>query len=238
MAPSSPNQQVLRLLISTLKGGPGKTTTAILVAIGFARRGHRVLVIDADNRTRGALDWTEEAVRLEYQVPYVLAVWHDHDGPLSDFASRMERDHQADVVIIDTGGEQPETFVFGCLYADRLLCPVGPMRGELRRMVETYRHARAVDERSPLLMSALLTRVPQAGRGKAKIARDDLASTDASPDTPYSLGIHVMATEITRNVAYDEFHGIIPDDIGEYDDLVDELLAESEPENESSEVYA
>lgn len=226
-----------RLLISTLKGGPGKTTTAILTGVAMARAGRSVLVVCADKRTRGATDWVQEAERLGYTVPFKLAIWHDSDGPLSEFARRTEKATGADVVIVDTGGEQPEAFVHGCMYADHLVCPVGPMTGELRRIVETYMHATAVQNSgSDLDISILLTRCPQPGKGKAKQARDDLESdlTDEAGnpnvDVPYALGLHVLSTEITRAVAYDEFYGTIPDDVGEYEQLAKELLA-SAPQN-------
>ena len=47
------------LAVMTLKGGAGKTTTALCLAVGLARRGHRVLAIDADpqsNMTMTLLD--------------------------------------------------------------------------------------------------------------------------------------------------------------------------------------
>lgn len=154
--------ETLRLLIATLKGGPGKTTTAVLVAIALARLGYQVVVICADTRTRGATDWVQEAERLGFTVPFRLAIWHDRDGPLSEFARMVERKTGADIIIIDTGGEQPEAFVHGCMYAQRLICPVGPMEGELRRIVETYRHAQAIhNSGSPLTVNVLLTRCPQ-----------------------------------------------------------------------------
>ncbi|MFC0436113.1 ParA family protein [Kutzneria buriramensis] len=223
--------QILRLLIATLKGGPGKTTSVILLAIALARRNYNVVVICADTRTRGATDWVQESLRLGYTVPFKLAIWEEKNGPLSAFARTVEQQTGADAVLIDTGGEQPEAFAHGCLYADKLIMPVGPMNGELRRILETYRHAAAINESgSKLDISVLLTRVPQAGKGKAREAREDL-STDLraadgtpDPDKPYALGLHVLTAEITRAGAYDEMYCIIPDDVGEYEDLCTELV--------------
>jgi chromosome partitioning protein len=36
------------LAVMTMKGGSGKTTTALCLAVGLARRGHRVLAVDGD----------------------------------------------------------------------------------------------------------------------------------------------------------------------------------------------
>ena len=234
------NTTVLRLLIATLKGGPGKTTTAVLLAVALARQGLRVVVICADTRTRGATDWVQEAERIGDSVPFKLAIWHDHDGPLSEFARKVERQTEADVVIVDTGGEQPEAFVHGCMYAGWLISPVGPMKGELRRIVETFRHGHAINASgSRLAISVLLTRCPQAGKGKAKQARDDLTTDrrdeegNYDPDTPYSLGLDVLATEITRAVAYDEFYGTIPEDVGEYTQLADEVMTRMQSASEA-----
>ncbi|MBF6072698.1 ParA family protein [Nocardia farcinica] len=222
---------VLRLLFSTLKGGPGKTTSAILTAIALSRRGLTVVVICADTRTRGATDWVQEAERVGDVVPFRLAIWHESDGPLSQYARGVERSTGADVVIIDTGGEQPENFTHGCLYADWLIAPVGPFRAELRRLVPTYQSAAAVDESgSHLEISVLLTRCPAAHKGKAKEAREQLTSNlvgedgQLDPEVPYALGLDVLNTEISRGVAYDEFYGLMPEDVGEYDALANEIL--------------
>src|SRR4051794_35417994 len=49
----------VRLTVANLKGGTGKTTTAVHIALGLARTG-RTLLVDADGQ-RSALDWSEQA---------------------------------------------------------------------------------------------------------------------------------------------------------------------------------
>ncbi|MEU4841727.1 ParA family protein [Nocardia testacea] len=224
--------QIFRILVATLKGGPGKTTTAILLAVAFANQGRTVAVICADTRTRGATDWCQEAERQGYELPFQLYIWKETEGPLSKYARTVEQQSGAHVVIIDTGGEQPEAFTHGCLYADLLICPVGPMQGELRRLVPTYQGAMAVnDSGSPIDIAVLLTRVPQQTKGRAADARENLTTNlvdengRPNEDVPYALGLDVLDTEIVRNVAYDEVYGTIPDDPGDYTDLAKEIDA-------------
>jgi chromosome partitioning protein len=216
-----------RLLISTLKGGPGKTTTTFLLALGWARRDRAVVAIDADTRSQTLTAWARRAQHAGAAVPFTVVSWRgrDQDGELVNVAKRAERDHQADIVLIDTGGEAPDVFMSGCLYASRLLAPVGPMPAELDRMHATRDAAASIDEakRDGILMSALLTRVPQPGRGAATDARAYLVD-------PAGLDLHVMSTEITRQLAlYADVYGTIPDNIGEYDQLIGEIEKEATP---------
>lgn len=214
----------LRVLVSTLKGGPGKTTTAFMVALEYARRDRRVAVVDADTRSQTMTAWCRRAAAAGEKVPFAVETWRgrDQDGELVVFAEQAEQRHQADVVLVDTGGEAPEVFMSGCLYAGRLVAPVGPMPAELDRMHATRDAAAVIDARSRdgLLMSALLTRVPQPGRGAAAEARQFLTDPDG-------LDLHVMATEITRRLdLYADVYGTVPASTGEYRQLVDELETE------------
>ncbi|MBF6370631.1 partitioning protein parA, partial [Nocardia puris] len=71
---------------------------------------------------------------------------------------------------------------------------------------------------------------PAAHKGKAKEAREQLTSNlvgedgQLDPEVPYALGLDVLNTEISRGVAYDEFYGLMPEDVGEYDALANEIL--------------
>src|SRR5690606_13014054 len=101
-----------RILISTLKGGPGKTTTTLLLALGWARRGRRVVTVDADTRSQSLTAWCRRAEQAGQTVPVTVVTWRgrDQDGELVRAARLAEREHQADVVLIDTGGEAPDVF--------------------------------------------------------------------------------------------------------------------------------
>ncbi|KGI79362.1 hypothetical protein IL38_23990 [Actinopolyspora erythraea] len=239
----SPNRTALRLLIATLKGGSTKTTTTMLLAISWARRGKNVVVIDGDTTNRGAARWTRRAANNGYEIPYTLLEWDATKPPLSKFAQLAERDHQADVVLIDLGGESPEWFAFACSWADWLLSPVQPVDAELDGIGPTYESAASISDarHEGLLHSVLLTRCPQVKKGMAAEKRreliTDLRDEDGrpDPDQPWSVGAHVFDTEITRAAGYSDMYGHIPDNVGEYEDLLVELenaLAELDSDDE------
>ncbi len=56
----------MRVTVLNLKGGTGKTTTAVYLAGGLARNG-RTLLIDADPQ-RSALSWSEAAGGFAFPV--------------------------------------------------------------------------------------------------------------------------------------------------------------------------
>jgi len=61
-----------RIAITNLKGGSSKSTTATSVAVGLARRGHRVLVIDADAQANAT--WLLTGGRGAGEAPTVAEV--------------------------------------------------------------------------------------------------------------------------------------------------------------------
>jgi len=194
----------MRLTVGNLKGGVGKTMTAVHLAIGLARTG-RTLLVDADPQAASALDWSTVAGE---SWPTTVIPWH---GP--DLARRV-RDVANDYahVVIDTGGENDAILSQALLVTDELLVPVAPSLIELRRLPATFELAAKVDVVSPVTARVLLVKVRAGTRaaGEARALLED-------------MGVPVMAAQVSLWEAYAGAFGTAPGDLLEYGQVLDEL---------------
>lgn len=95
--------------------------------------------------------------------------------------------------------------------ATMVISPAGPEQGELAWLPATA----AIVRPAGVSQAVLLTRVPAEGRGAARDARWDLPAA----------GYDVLGTEIPQNrQRYADIWGTVPEDLGAYDALADELL--------------
>jgi hypothetical protein len=198
-------------LVSTLKGGTRKTTTALFLAFTLASRGNDVLVVDADYGTQGVTDWGTKVYAAGGELPFDVAQWTPSLGLLVPFIQKQARANEARFVLVDIGGEAPDSLGQVALIADQVVSPVGPEEAEIGRLPATA----AIVAPTGIPMRVLLTRVPQPGKGAARDARRDIEAA----------GFRVLATEIEHNRdRYAHVWGTVPVDLGAYDPLTTELL--------------
>lgn len=200
-------------VVSILKGGARKTTTAVLTTIGLTQRGIDVLLVDADSGTQGVGDWMTTAHARGHDLPCHVTQWNPSNGSLIvPFIADKVRQTGAQHVIVDIGGEAPSALEQLVIAADRVISPTGAERGELGRLRATKALVAAAD----VPMSVLLTRVPIVAGGRSATARTQLTAG----------GMSVLETEIKQDrETYADVWGTVPDKIGAYDQLVTELLS-------------
>ncbi len=151
------------LTIATRKGGPGKSTLALNLAVAAAQGGARVLVVDLDDQ-RTAADWWESR---DAEIPAVVyATYEQLDEVLA-----WSKGEGFDLVVLDTPGWAANITNKALGAADFALLPCQPTDPDIRAQKETVR---AVDTLG-CKAGFVLTRVgPRAAKGRVSGAEHGL----------------------------------------------------------------
>lgn len=196
----------MRLAIANLKGGTGKTTTAVHLAAGLGRRG-RTLLVDADPQ-RSAAEWT--ALAGADTLPYTLLVLDQPDvhRQLRDpaFAGYQH-------IVIDTPPGHEAIVRSALLAVDEVVIPVAPSFMDINRLRPTVELIAALSQQNNPTVRVLLTRVRSQTR-MAWLSREALSE----------MGFPILVSDIPLLEAYVTGFGMVPPEGHRYGALLDELL--------------
>ena len=156
------------LTVGNTKGGVGKTTIALQLALHLARAGRDVLAVDGDRQ--GTLQSAITARSEAGRSPSLACAWLP-DGP----ALRAQVQAQAPKythVVIDVGGRDSSALRAALVLTDVLLVPFAPRSFDvwaLDDLQQLVQEARSV--RDGLRVLAVLNGADQAGTDNAEAAQ-------------------------------------------------------------------
>ncbi|MBX7528340.1 division plane positioning ATPase MipZ [Qipengyuania vesicularis] len=110
------------------KGGTGKSTTAVHVAVALAYRGAKVVGFDLDHRQRTLARYIENRAETLRRRQIDLPTIECHTVPLipdEEFGEMVsEHGRDADFLVIDTPGRDDPLARFAAIHADTLVTPM------------------------------------------------------------------------------------------------------------------
>lgn len=194
----------MRLAVANLKGGVGKTTTAVYIAAGLNRTG-RTLLVDAD-RQQSAYQWSE----ADPIFPFSVVPMNSEKIHVRLADPGLSFDH----VVIDAPPANAASIRSAVMAADMVIVPASPTGLDINQIMPTIQLLAEMEPVHPVQCAVLLTKV-RRGTLSARGVRHVLAE----------VGLPVFDTEIPLAEAYAGSFGIAPTDLGAYEDLIQELKA-------------
>jgi len=196
----------MRIAVTNLKGGTGKTTTSIHLALELAKRG-RTLLIDSDPQ-QSALHWSEDAAG--WTLPTMALPVRDLNRRLPALAEPY--DH----AVVDTPPGELAIVRSALLACELAVIPIPPSSMDFRQLRPTIELIADLEQLNPdLRIRILLTRL----RSGTRAGRDSRAILG-------ELGLPVLATEIPLRESLSLAYGRVPDEAQGYDLVLAELLSE------------
>ncbi|RAU20164.1 hypothetical protein CU669_19945 [Paramagnetospirillum kuznetsovii] len=172
------------IAILAQKGGSGKTTTAVHLAVAASQSGLSVAIIDMDKQ-RSAAHWHESR---HADVP-LLAESNGSNLPDVIQSCVVEK---IDLIIIDTAPHSDVDAVAAARQADYVLIPCRPTILDLRAIAPTVDIVATANVRSAIILTACPSRRSFAEAGAVSESR---AALDA-------YGLPIWPGQISDRVAY------------------------------------
>lgn len=188
------------LAVLSLKGGVGKTTTAVYLAAVAHAAGRAVCLLDADPE-RSACRWAAHAT-----LPFGVTA-----AEPERLARQLKAAGQAQLVIIDTPPNSRELLLRAGSLVDTVIVPVAPSGLEIDRLRPTLELLADLQaQREDLDVAIVLTRY-NPRRRLAREAQEALA------------GLPVLAARIRELEAYKAAFGSVPGPLDDYRAVWEEL---------------
>ena len=176
-------EEVIQVIVAigNVKGGVGKTTLAINLAIALSQQGRDVLLIDGDEQGT-AMAFTELRSSHRNGVAGYTAVAL-HGAAIRSQVRQLAKKYTD--ILIDVGGRDTGSLRAALTVAELVLIPVQPRSFDLwgaEQTVELVREAREINER--LRAVAVLNNADAQGRDNdaAAEALREIAGIELAPD--------------------------------------------------------
>ncbi len=180
------------IAIVSQKGGSGKTTLALHLAVASAAAGHKTAVIDLDPQASAA-NWSD---RREAELPVVLSA---HASRLPHEIARV-RDIGGEMLYIDTAPHSDSAALEAARCADLVLVPCRPAILDLEAITNTLHFLRTTGTPILVVLNAI------ASAGQDALQAEKALTTHRVDTCPVRLGRRVaFARALVTGLTAQEF---------------------------------
>ena len=113
------------ILVGSNKGGCGKSTTVVNLAVAFARNSKDVLIIDADRQSTASRWSSDREYNKKEPFVQVLQKYDNLQPTLKELKNKYE------LIIVDVAGRNSREMLSTMLVADLMICPLQCSQPEL-----------------------------------------------------------------------------------------------------------
>lgn len=143
------------VLIGSQKGGCGKSTTAVNICADLARKGHDVVLVDADRQCTSANWAMDRSANESLPVVHCIQKYENIRDTLLDLDQRYE------YVIVDAAGRDSRELRTGMTAAHILLVPFRPSQPDLDTLPNLQEIITQAKDLNPdLVVQGLITMAP------------------------------------------------------------------------------
>jgi len=181
--------RVTRVLsIISTKGGTGKTTLALNLAVSFREARKSVVVLDLDPQAT-ATAWSD--ARQDGDSLSVLSCQHGRLPAVLQAA----REGGADLVIIDTAPHSEAAALAAAKAADLILMPLRPEIFDLRAIANTVEMIQVAKKQPVAVLNAVPVRGPKVAEARGALAEMQLETAPMTIGNRAAFGYAAIASQ-------------------------------------------
>jgi chromosome partitioning protein len=184
----STNHSIMKIAVTNLKGGVGKTTISQNIAVCFAQMGFKTCIVDTDTN-QNSLAWL--GARDE-SLPHITVVGCTDAKALSKTVESMNRDYE--VVVVDGTPSLSEMTTRIILSCDILIIPILPSAHDFRAMQGFFERYEQAKEFKPDIPAYFLINQYSSSVNVYKGMRDAIQG----------FGVEILNATVNKRAAYVE----------------------------------